>query len=156
MRKIMLVFAISLLSACPLLLGKTYERMEPVPGGMGVIYLYPADGKNLQTVYIDKDPSTDGVTDEVSMVKKGYFPYLTMPGLMRVLSGPEGSPSCVLVAVTAGSSHWVRVSKKDPRVEVVPQAQAEKEMGAFREISRESMGPGTGSYPAEDCPMMGE
>ena len=142
-----------LLSGCALMLGKSYTRFDPVPGGMGVIYIYAGDILSLQHVHVDRDPTTDGITHTISMVKNGYYPYLTPAGLVRVLSGPADSASCVLLEVQPNSQHWVRVSKGAPRVIALAQQAAEKEIAGHREISRESQGPGTGTYPAEDCPL---
>ena len=157
MRKRLIIVAAVALSACTLLLGKTYKRLEPVPGGMGVIYIYP-DPKlaSLRSAYVDKDPRTEGVTHEIKLVKKGYYPYLVSPGLVRVLSGPENTPSCAMIAVTAGSSHWVRVAGEVPRVVAVPQVEAEREMSAYREISTEARSAGVGNFPSEDCSMPAE
>lgn len=157
MKRILLtVAAVSLLAGCTLLLGKQYHRYQPVPGGMGAIYIYSADITPLQHVHVDRDPTTDGITHTISMVKDGYYPYLASPGLVRVLSGPAEAASCVMVAVTANSHHWVRVSSNEPRVLLVPAAEAEKEIAGLREISQESRERGAGSYPAKDCPLLEE
>ena len=151
-----LIFAcacVALVGCAAVSLGKPYEPVENVPSSMGLIYIYAGDAKSLQDVAIDADAEADGITHMISMMKDGYYPFLTTPGLVRILTGPKDEAHCVMLEVYGGSSQYVRITQEHPGVEVLTREEAEPEVSGHRRINSEHLRKSSGVWTAPNCPI---
>jgi hypothetical protein len=110
--------------------GPPYQRVEKIPDGMGVVYLYrPSHLVGGGAAYKVKA----GDTPIVTMYNGGYYPYFTKPGEVE-LSAKTESTSSVTVDVKPAESQYVKCTVGvgffigRPHLMVVAPEQAEPEI----------------------------
>jgi hypothetical protein len=98
-----LVLLLLLISGCAPL-GPAFQKIDKIPDGTGLVYIYRPSG------FVGGGVSYDvkvGETVITTLHSGGYYPYYSKPGELELWARTEAK-SAVTVDVRAGETHYVK------------------------------------------------
>lgn len=94
---------VALISGCATL-GPTFQKIDKVPEGMGLIYIYRPSSVIGGAVSYDVKVGETVIT---TLYKGGYYPYFPTPGELELWAKTEAR-TAVTLDVKAGETYYVK------------------------------------------------
>ena len=116
-------------ASCAPTLGQVYKRVDVIPSGKALVYIYRSSGMG-GLVYYDVKANGRVVT---TLYSGTYYPYVTDPGEIEFSAKTEASDS-VTIDAKAGQTYFLRGTVGvgffvgHPHLTVVPAEEAEKDI----------------------------
>ncbi|HYA19833.1 MAG TPA: hypothetical protein VEG25_04205 [Burkholderiales bacterium] len=85
-------------------LGPSYQKVDKIPDGMGLVYIYRQNSFIGGGVYYDVKTGTTVIT---TLHSGGYYPYFAKPGELELWAKTEARTS-VTLDVKAGETYYVK------------------------------------------------
>jgi WD40 repeat protein len=97
----LLFIAVLLLAGCAT--GRVYQKVDKIPEGMGVVYIYMPSGIGGP---INSEVAANGI-GIISLLKGGYYPYFSKPGEVEFSSRVE-IKSAETIYIEAGQTYYIK------------------------------------------------
>lgn len=99
----LLFVAVLLLASCAT--GRVYQKVDKIPDGMGVVYIYRTSGYG-RLVLPEVNANEAAIT---KLITGGYYPYFSKPGEVEFSAKTE-TKSSVTLYIKAGQTYYIRGS----------------------------------------------